>query len=83
MAGYSTLSTIGVEVDDGVAWATIDNPPINLWDAAFSADLFRLVDAVEADDDVRVLVLASAHSEFFVAHATPSSTSTPMVDSAE
>ena len=29
--GYEELQAIRVEVADGVAWATIDFPPMNLW----------------------------------------------------
>jgi enoyl-CoA hydratase/carnithine racemase len=65
---YQDLRSIRVVVDDGVAWATIDLPPMNLWGGPLGADLITLADAVEADDDVRVLVLASADPDFFVAH---------------
>ena len=53
----------------GVAWATIDHPPINLWDAPLTADLVTLITSLDADDDTRVLVLTSADDEFFIAHA--------------
>jgi len=66
---YDTLTTIHVEVDQGVVWATIDNPPMNLWDAAFTTDLAGLIFAVETDEAARVLVLASADPEYFIAHA--------------
>ncbi len=64
--GYSTIS---VRVERGVAFATIDHPPINLFDAALIADMDRLGREVEADSDVRVVVLDSANPEFFIAHA--------------
>jgi len=66
--GYDELHAIAVEVEGGVAWATIDLPPMNLWGAELGTDLAGLVETVEGDDDVRVLVLASADPDFFVAH---------------
>ncbi len=66
--GYENLSAIRVDVTDGVAWATIDFPPMNLWGGELGAEIAGLIHAVERDDDVRVLVLASADPDFFVAH---------------
>jgi len=66
---YRELSTITVTVERGVAWATIDNPPMNLWDRTFTGDLVRLIGAFEHDDSARVLALTSADPEFFIAHA--------------
>jgi enoyl-CoA hydratase/carnithine racemase len=65
----SELTTIDVALTGGVAWATIDHPPMNLWNAEFTPDLARLILEVEADDSVRVLVLASANPDYFIAHA--------------
>jgi enoyl-CoA hydratase/carnithine racemase len=65
---YDGIQSIRVEVGEGVATATIDSPPINLLDLPLIASLDALVRAVEADDDVRVLVLRSADPDFFVAH---------------
>jgi len=65
---YDGLEGIRVEVDGGVAWATIDFPPMNLWGGALGAQLAGLIHTVERDDGVRVLVLASADPDFFVAH---------------
>jgi enoyl-CoA hydratase/carnithine racemase len=64
--GFTTLQ---VRVDRGVAWVTIDHPPINLFDLALIQDMMRLGVAVEADDAVKVVVLQSADPEFFIAHA--------------
>jgi enoyl-CoA hydratase/carnithine racemase len=57
-----------VEVDGGVAFVTIDNPPVNLLDAMMIGDLARLPDDL-LTDSVRVAVFRSANAEFFVAHA--------------
>ena len=64
--GYTTLR---VRVDGGVASATIDHPPINLFDAALILELDRFGREAEADADVRVVVIDSANPEFFIAHA--------------
>ena len=66
---YEQLEHISVDVTDGVAWAVIDHPPINLWDAAFTQDLIGLVSGFGSDDASRVLVLTSADPDFFLAHA--------------
>ena len=64
------LTTLRVDVTDGVAVVTIDHPPINLLDAAMMVDLVRLEAAARAEpDDVRVVILRSADPEFFIAHA--------------
>jgi enoyl-CoA hydratase/carnithine racemase len=64
--GYSALR---LRVDRGVAYATIDHPPINLLDAMLVIELDRFGREVEADADVRVVVVDSADPEFFIAHA--------------
>lgn len=63
------LSTMRVALDEGVAWVTIDHPPMNLWDAALTADLATIIGHFADDDEWRVLVLTSADDEYFVAHA--------------
>jgi enoyl-CoA hydratase/carnithine racemase len=62
-------SCLRLRVEDGVASATIDHPPINLFDAALVLEFDRLGREVEADPEVRVLVVDSANPEFFIAHA--------------
>jgi enoyl-CoA hydratase/carnithine racemase len=54
---------------DGVAWVTIDHPPINLLDLSMLLEFGRLVEDLCADDEVTVVVVDSADDEFFVAHA--------------
>jgi enoyl-CoA hydratase/carnithine racemase len=61
-------STIRAELRSGVLWATIDNPPINLIDERFVADLIALLDDTEADGSVRVVVFRSADRDFFIPH---------------
>jgi enoyl-CoA hydratase/carnithine racemase len=64
-----SLQHIRVARADGVVWATIDHPPMNLWDAPLTADLVQLITGFEAEHDTRVLVLTSADDEYFIAHA--------------
>src|SRR4051812_34032929 len=64
--GYTTLR---VRVQDGIAHATIDNPPINLFDAALIVEMDRFGREAAGDPDVRVVVVDSANPEFFIAHA--------------
>jgi enoyl-CoA hydratase/carnithine racemase len=64
-----TYETLRVRVDRGVAWLTIDHPPINLLDDPLGRDLTEAGAALEADAAVRVVVVDSADPEFFIAHA--------------
>jgi enoyl-CoA hydratase/carnithine racemase len=66
--GYDGYQRLSVRVEAGVAWATIDNPPINLIDRVLYADLRRFAGEVEADESVGAVVLQSANPEFFIAH---------------
>lgn len=60
---------LGIEREAGVATLTFDHPPINLLDAAMIGELDRAGRELEADPEVRVVVLRSADPEFFIAHA--------------
>jgi enoyl-CoA hydratase/carnithine racemase len=62
------LKTIGTRIDSGVLFATFDNPPINLIGPELVRDLIDLLDHLEQDQDVRVVVFASADEEFFLPH---------------
>jgi enoyl-CoA hydratase/carnithine racemase len=66
LEGYTALR---IRVEDGVAFATIDHPPINLFDAALITDMDRFGREAEVDSEVRVVVIDSANPEFFIAHA--------------
>jgi enoyl-CoA hydratase/carnithine racemase len=52
----------------GYVQATISNPPINLADPEFFADLREVLDVLEADDETRVLVFESSTPDYFIAH---------------
>jgi enoyl-CoA hydratase/carnithine racemase len=66
---YDGYECLRVRVDRGVAWVTIDHPPINLFDVALMREIQRIGAEVETDDAVRVVVFESANREFFIAHA--------------
>lgn len=59
---------IHVDIDQGVCFATIDNPPINLITRELYAELSGFSKEVAEDDAVRVVVLKSADPDFFLAH---------------
>jgi enoyl-CoA hydratase/carnithine racemase len=58
-----------VDVDDGVAFVTLDHPPVNLFDAVLIGSLSSLSTELADDDTVRAVVVRSADPEFFIAHA--------------
>ena len=58
-----------VDVDDGVAFVTLDHPPVNLFDAVLIGSLWNLAGELADDDGVRAVVIRSADPEFFIAHA--------------
>jgi enoyl-CoA hydratase/carnithine racemase len=66
---YEGYECLRVAVDDGVAWVTIDHPPINLFDMALIGDMLRVGEELEKDAAVRVAVFQSADPDFFIAHA--------------
>ncbi len=66
---YEGYDCLKIRVDRGVAFATIDHPPVNLFDGPLMADINRVGLEIEADDGVRVVVFQSADPEFFIAHA--------------
>ncbi len=57
-----------VDIDAGVAFATIDNPPINVMTLPLFMDLLRFGSQVGGDEEVRAVVLRSDNPEFFIAH---------------
>lgn len=65
---YDSYQYLRVRLERGVAWVTIDNPPINLLSARLMYELDGVGKELEADDAVRVVVFESANPEFFIAH---------------
>jgi enoyl-CoA hydratase/carnithine racemase len=65
----SEYECLRIRRERGVAFVTIDHPPINLFDMALIQDVDRVGRELEADGDVRVIVFDSANPDFFIAHA--------------
>ena len=65
---YADYKTLRVDLANGIARITLDNGAINLLDKPMFKELLRLVDQLAADDAVRVVVLASANPDFFIAN---------------
>lgn len=65
---HTDLAGLNVEVKDGVATVTIDNPPLNLLDATPRRSLIAFIDQACDDVQVRVVVFDSADPDFFLAH---------------
>src|SRR5260370_1232130 len=66
---YSDYKCFSFRFDSGVAFVSIDHPPINLLDEVLSQEFDKLGRELEADDSVRVVVLQSALPDFFIAHS--------------
>ncbi|HBZ69482.1 MAG TPA: enoyl-CoA hydratase/isomerase family protein [Deltaproteobacteria bacterium] len=66
---YEGFSALKLKIERGVAWVTIDHPPINLFDLVLIQEMDRMGRELESDDAVRVVVLQSANPDFFIAHA--------------
>src|SRR3984893_8782051 len=66
---YSDYKCFRFRFDFEFAFVAIDPPPINLLDEVLSAEFDRLGKELEVDDSVRVVVLQSALSHFFIAHS--------------
>lgn len=59
---------LSVEIDDGVAFATITAPPINVMTLGLFGDLAHFGQQVAGDESVRAVVLRSDDPDFFIAH---------------
>ena len=65
MDGYEFIKT---ERQDTAMIARLDNPPRNLLNAKMVIELSALVNAVEADEAVRTLILTGASKDTFILH---------------
>lgn len=59
---------VTLERDAGVAWITIDSPPMNLLGPALLGGLAEIVASLAEDESTRVAVFRSADPDFFIAH---------------
>ena len=65
---YDRFKFLKVRIDQGVAFVTIDNPPMNLLNMQLIGEFWNLQRKITKDDDVRVIVFDSADPDFFIAH---------------
>lgn len=65
MADYQYFS---VQRDGPVAVCTFTNPPLNLMNGAMIAELTQLASEIEADPDVRAMVLTGGVEGIFITH---------------
>jgi enoyl-CoA hydratase/carnithine racemase len=65
---YNNFKLLKVKIDKGVAFVTIDNPPMNLLNMQLYMEFGILAGTVMNDDNVRVIVFDSADPDFFIAH---------------
>lgn len=63
------MGFFGIEVVEGVATATLDRPPANALDYELYEEFSLLLDRLESDDEIRVVVFASANERIFMAGA--------------
>ena len=68
MTDYEAFPLLHVVIEDGVAFTTIDAPPMNVMVRDLFVQLAKFGVAVAADDDVRCVVLRSDDPDFFIAH---------------
>ncbi|MFH8447477.1 enoyl-CoA hydratase/isomerase family protein [Streptomyces sp. NPDC018026] len=61
-------TTLRVALDDGVAWITLDNPPVNVLSGTLIRELHDVLGILRDDRSVHVIVFSSANPEFFIAH---------------
>lgn len=61
-------TSIKIQKENGIARVVIDNPPLNLLDAALLPDLDAFITEIADDATTKVIIFESADPEFFVAH---------------
>jgi enoyl-CoA hydratase/carnithine racemase len=66
---YSEYKCFRFRFDSGIAFVSIDHPPINLLDEPLSQEFETLAKELETDDSIRVVILQSALPDFFIAHS--------------
>ncbi len=65
---YADYTALRIGIQNGVAYVTIDHPPLNMLDAVLMTELNRFASVVRDDAQVHVIVFQSADPEFFIAH---------------
>jgi enoyl-CoA hydratase/carnithine racemase len=65
---YTDYQSLAIRRERGVAFVTINHPPMNLLDVPLVEELSNFLDEAQSDDAVRVIVFESADPEYFLAH---------------
>lgn len=63
-----SFTKIKIQQSAHVLLVTFDNPPVNVLDGVLMQELFRLCNAMDADDSIRAIVFDSANKDIFLAH---------------
>ena len=61
------MSTVHLDIEDGVALVRLDNPPLNLFTHELTRQLGVVLETIGADDTVRAVVVAGAGTRAFSA----------------
>ena len=62
-------SVVTFSKDGAVAYITLDRPPVNSYEINFMRDLNAAIDAANADNEVKAVIMRSASKKFFSAGA--------------
>ncbi|MCJ1461744.1 hypothetical protein MMC07_000343 [Pseudocyphellaria aurata] len=62
---YGAIST---SVNGSVLRATVNNPPINLFDEKLSIDFLALINSLYNQTEIKVVILASANPDYWITH---------------
>jgi enoyl-CoA hydratase/carnithine racemase len=65
---YDAYKLVDVQIRGRVAYATINNPPVNVMTIPLYQELDKLSNELAADDRLLVVVLRSANPDLFIAH---------------
>ncbi len=66
--GDLSFETLTCHQEEGVLFARIAAPPMNLLGPELVRDLVSLIQDAEADEDVRVIVFSSGDPDYFISH---------------
>lgn len=69
LSASNKFPSILLEVQHGVATATINHGPMNIIDVDLHRQLVQLAEQLAQETEIRVLVLQSADPDYFIAHA--------------
>jgi enoyl-CoA hydratase/carnithine racemase len=68
MNNYEGYNTLAIDTRQGVAFVSLNNPPLNVLDVPLMMDLGRFVATVQQDKDIKVIVFSSADPDYFIMH---------------